>query len=368
MLNSLSVEAKKVMPAEYASTPYDTLDCQDMTLGQTGLKPDLAFYPRGELVEAISDVHFVLEAKQARSSGETYRKHLGQMAHYALELKKSQPLRSFVPVLFLQGCDLDILVFTHAGLYRAPIGPVLCHNDNDKVPWSARMARSLQHLWFLLTLPLDKFGLLNRLPLGCYVEIAATTTSIQIIVDSESSSEAIEIVKRIPRDIPIVGRCTYIFEAKYKGKAAIFKMTWIRADRLAEGAVYDVLGERAIPGVPKVYQSGILVKDLNGYRLEFVLMEHCGTPILGHFAAISSNYSLASTIGERLTGFVKQVASTLVEAHAAGVLHRDISAGNIAIRGGQAFVIDWGCAKIVREPAESLKKSITERWSVDWED
>ncbi|KAJ1996788.1 hypothetical protein H4R26_006063, partial [Coemansia thaxteri] len=91
MLNSLSVEAKKVMPAEYAGTSYGFLDCQDVALGQTGLKPDIAFYPRGERPRAISDVHFVLEAKQAHSSGETYRKHLGQMAHYALELKESQP-------------------------------------------------------------------------------------------------------------------------------------------------------------------------------------------------------------------------------------------------------------------------------------
>ncbi|KAJ1997778.1 hypothetical protein GGI04_005277, partial [Coemansia thaxteri] len=189
MLNSLSVEAKKVMPAEYAGTSYGFLDCQDVALGQTGLKPDIAFYPRGERPRAISDVHFVLEAKQAHSSGETYRKHLGQMAHYALELKESQP----------------------------------------------------------------------------NIHIETNPTPTLTIASAPKSNEAIKIVKRIPRDIPIVGRCTYIFEAKYKGKAAIFKMMWIRTDRLAEGAVYDVLGERAIPGVPKVYQSGILVKDLNGY-------------------------------------------------------------------------------------------------------
>ncbi|KAJ2745378.1 hypothetical protein GGI20_002223 [Coemansia sp. BCRC 34301] len=146
----------------------------------------------------------------------------------------------------------------------------------------------------------------------------------------------------------------------------------MRTNRLSEGAVYEVLatkdggGNSLVLGIPEIYSSGILIMDVDGYRLEFLLMEDCGEPIVSYFCK------------PRQSNFVTQ---TLAEARHVSVLHRDISTRNIAIKGGRAYVIDWGYTKLLCPPSEpldtvtaknlngdsSFKKGFAERWGMDWD-
>ncbi|KAJ1944142.1 hypothetical protein GGF37_002332 [Kickxella alabastrina] len=50
---------------------------------------------------------------------------------------------------------------------------------------------------------------------------------------------------------------------------------------------------------------------------------------------------------ELVPGFVKQLTLCLAQANDTGVLHRDISAGNVCVKNDKVYVIDWGCAKVI---------------------
>ncbi|KAJ2717615.1 hypothetical protein GGI07_005956, partial [Coemansia sp. Benny D115] len=56
------------------------------------------------------------------------------------------------------------------------------------------------------------------------------------------------------------------------GREAVLKLAWSPVDRMPEGAVYDVLRHNGVQGVPEIYTRGLLVKDLEGYRLEIIVM------------------------------------------------------------------------------------------------
>ncbi|KAJ2894401.1 hypothetical protein IWW38_002591, partial [Coemansia aciculifera] len=122
------------------------------------LQPGAAFTMNVDDDPSLRNVHIIVEAVN-ESGAEKYLEHLGLLADYALALWKCQPTRTFVPVLFLHAHDLDLLVFTRRGYYVAPVGPVLFERD-DIYDMSGDISESLRHLWFLLTLPANKFGFL----------------------------------------------------------------------------------------------------------------------------------------------------------------------------------------------------------------
>ncbi|KAJ2887782.1 hypothetical protein FB639_001085, partial [Coemansia asiatica] len=57
----------------------------------------------------------------------------------------------------------------------------------------------------------------------------------------------------------------------------------------------------------------------------------------------------------------------LVSARSIGILHRDISSGNIAVRDGIATVIDWGYAKIIDYSIYGASE-IAAHWNFDPKD
>ncbi|KAJ2743170.1 hypothetical protein GGI20_003953 [Coemansia sp. BCRC 34301] len=281
------------------------------------------------------------------SKPDAYRSYAPQMADYVMALREFQPTRTFVSMLFLNGCYLELLIFVHSGYYRAHIGQVL-HEDNDEdvvESVSPIIANSLQRLWFLLTLPVDKFGFLFG------------STKTNIIVR-----------KPISRPVRITGRCTYLFNAEYNRKEAILKFSWMPTNRLPEGAVYEAFVRGGVSNMPQIYASGILIRGLFSYRLEFLVMEHCGTPIVEYIQSKPRDYTRYPQVTAEAALYVEQVARTLTEALENGILHRDISAGNIAIKDGKAYVIDWGFAKLLQRPGDNeYATDIATRWSFNWD-
>ncbi|KAJ2909259.1 hypothetical protein GGI21_002061, partial [Coemansia aciculifera] len=97
---------------------------------------------------------------------------------------------------------------------------------------------------------------------------------------------------------------------------------------------------------------GVLVRDIDGYRLEFILMSRCGVPMVNFIQNSLKGLVFDPSVADDAASIVRQVVSTLTEALDTKVLHRDISAGNISVKGSKAYVIDWGYAKFVDLPVD----------------
>ncbi|KAJ2879013.1 hypothetical protein H4R27_005540 [Coemansia aciculifera] len=312
---------KSKLPKQYCRLGYKIVDKQAALVYESTLKPDLVFAFDTQYGITFEDIFLVLEAKK-ESGEDVYLTHVGQLADYALALHECQPTRTYVPVLFLNGPMVE------------DAGPAL---DDDQ-----------------------------------------DSSDEQESSDDEESN-IVDVGDLLNCTVQITGRCTYLYEAMYKGKRAVLKFLSTWTNRLPEGAVYEVLnnykvlradgGEKGVPNLPQIFLSGNLVEDFDSFRLEFLVMEHCGTPIVEHIRGMreSKDDNVCSQAAAQAELYVKQVTSMLMMALAAGFLHWDISPGNIAIKDCKAFVIDWGYAKLLREPSDKqFAMKIAEHWSFNW--
>ncbi|KAJ2441291.1 hypothetical protein GGF42_007342, partial [Coemansia sp. RSA 2424] len=370
----LLLETLAKPPTDFQSpTGTDVLckfkDCQNAVLESSPLRPDIAFYRGTSVIRDFKEIHFVLEAKRHMSRSEAYSSYLGQLADYALELKTLQPMRQFVPILFLYGCHLDLVVFTHGGHYRADIGHVLFKDDNECELHFGEVSMSLRHLWFLLTLPADEFGhLVQDFRPFKRAHLNSTTQPASFTPMYMPGMSNLTDIRQIERRVHMTGRCTYLFNVKYRNVDAILKLSWIRTNRLPEGAVYKVLEAEHVPNIPEVFDSGILVESFCGYRLEYLVVQHCGVSIVDYIQSMRKEFMPDPVIAAKVEECVAHVVHTLTAALRARIIHRDISAGNITVKGGRVFVIDWGCAKFMVPPSVKLAAMISERWRFDCTD
>ncbi|KAJ2898385.1 hypothetical protein IWW38_001410, partial [Coemansia aciculifera] len=264
------------------------------------------------------------------------------------------------------------------------MGPVLFAADADVSLEAQDVGLTLHLLWFLLTRPAKKLGLLTSSThkFECLsVNASLGSTTLDVVGFSN-----IFVTDNIKQREPIVGRLARLYKVQYGKRVAVLKLAWTRTNRLPEGAVYEVLatkddkGNPLVSGIPTVYASGILAKNVDGYRLEFSLMEDCGESIVSYFRNLRKENALNNTVAPAVKRCVESVMQTLAEARHVSILHRDISAGNIAIKNGRAYVIDWGYAKLLYPPNERLttvttellkegnpgREEFIERWGLDW--
>ncbi|KAJ2073606.1 hypothetical protein GGH13_001886 [Coemansia sp. S155-1] len=358
---------------------YEILDGQHTSIDKSSststptpnskLRPDVVFLFSVQGETTFRDVFMFLEAKGQKAGPKAQREHLSQVADYALALWECQPTRTFVPVLFLDRCKLYLYVFTRAGYFKTYIGPVLYTDRCDIKITSTKIGLSLRCLWFLLTLPAGMFGFFNTpWSVPCRLQTDASTFPATVEETRDSDDTVVFVKELIKRPVQITGRCSYLFNAKYGDEEVVLKLAWTCTNQLPEGAIYRVLEARGVPNIPKIYKSGVIIKDFDGYRLEVLVMEHCGTPIVEHILRMPKGPLSISCVDRLVKDSIRGVLETLTEALAADILHRDISPGNIAIKDGAAYVIDWGCAKFLLPPADlDLRAEIAKHWSFNWD-
>ncbi|KAJ2120871.1 hypothetical protein IW147_004732 [Coemansia sp. RSA 720] len=210
----------------------------------------------------------------------------------------------------------------------------------------------LQDLWFLLKQPPNRFG--------HFADVSIDYNSLRFsggLQDSKvelaifGNALDVKLGDRIARDVPLIRRAAYLTKATYHDKPVVLKYSWTPVDRLPEGAVYRVLELHKVSCLPKIYSSGILVKNFFGYRLEYLLMDDCGESVESHFfrtpEALASPNQINS-VCVAIANVINRTVSCLVEAAKAGVLHRDISAGNITICNGQVRLTQPDAPEILK--------------------
>ena len=103
-----------------------------------------------------------------------------------------------------------------------------------------------------------------------------------------------------------------------------------------------VLARLEHPGIVPVHDVGTLPDGRVFYAMKFVE----GQRLDKHVEAVPS-------LPDRLRLFLR-ICDAVAFAHARGVLHRDLKPANIMVGPfGEVLVMDWGLAKILREPPES---------------
>ncbi|KAJ2542320.1 hypothetical protein GGF49_002961 [Coemansia sp. RSA 1853] len=307
----------------------------------------------------------VIEAKLASHTESLPNVVLGQLAEYARTVWTEQPTRTFVPVILLHGANMTLFVFARSGYYRVEMGTYLFTKVAGSPEDTLELLQFLQDLWFLLKQPPNRFG--------HFADVSVKYNSLRFsggLQDSRVELAGLDedldvkLGDRIARDVPLIRRTAYLIKATYCNKPAVLKYSWTPVDRLPEGAVYRVLELHEVSCLPKIHSSGILVKNFFGYRLEYLLMDDCGESVESHFFRTPGPLASLDQINSTcvaIADVINRTVSCLVEAAKAGVLHRDISTGNITICNGQVRVIDWGYAKLTQPDAPEIK-DIADEW------
>ncbi|KAJ1899632.1 hypothetical protein LPJ66_001989 [Kickxella alabastrina] len=320
-------------------------------------KPAIAFYHKYTTWD-IHSVHAILEAKVDPAFSGPPEDTRGQLADYGHVLNDQQATRTFAPVFYLHGHLLTLHAYYRDKLYVVELGE-LCF---DTGRWMSDGAEDIQtclmRFWFLLSLESDIFGHF------CNVSEESHSFFFSQEEDVESKGNSkIKVLYSVSKDVKgvkgvaalfrfeetiahysyMVGRHAHLLKGTYKTRAAVLKLSWTPVNRLPEGAAYAILNKRPVECIPEIFSKGLLISDLNGYRLEFVLMEDCGQSMAEYLKGKTDNQK-----DELAPRFVKQLTLCLAQANDTGVLHRDISAGNVCIKkNGKVYVIDWGCAKVI---------------------
>ncbi|KAJ1729041.1 hypothetical protein LPJ61_003713, partial [Coemansia biformis] len=245
-------------PTAVPRSPYGLEDHQSTPIPESELKADgVFFYERS--APDMAAVHMVMETKLAPAGSTINKDDLGQIADYVHAIWGAQPTRTFVPVLFAHGAELDLLVFTRDKWYRASLGPLSYRRQDPRERDAKAIRETMVRLWFILTLPPDRFG--------HFCDATKQPNGLLFTREEDSVMATVE-VSSSPR---------------YKGKKAVLKLAWVPVDRLPEGAVYEFLKSKNVGGIPEVFDSGILRKNFLGHRLEYLVLEHCGDPLDVYF-------------------------------------------------------------------------------------
>ncbi|KAJ2688496.1 hypothetical protein IWW39_002188 [Coemansia spiralis] len=318
-------------------------DERSMQAGGARVKPDGVFYYPAYFGNEFHSVHALLEARVEPSLEATSPDVLGKMAYLALRAWEAQPTRLFVPFLYLHGPNVSLVLFARGGYYCTTIGRLFHTSCDPSLDDIRDVGDTLRYLWFLMTLPADRFG--------HFVDVSIPGTGLTFsrvydtanpsVVMGRGDGSALDYLQRIPLPVSLLDFQSYLFKTQYHGQPAMLKLVWTPTYRLPEVSMYDWLLSNGCNAVPKVLESSIVASDVFGYRLEYIVMEDCGVPLLEYFRTVCGSSGDISKRDADAEDIFKQLASSLAVAESLGVAHCDISTENITVRDGTAFIIDW---------------------------
>ncbi|KAJ2510523.1 hypothetical protein H4217_007830 [Coemansia sp. RSA 1939] len=337
-------------------------------MGDVEIKPDGVLFYAHTPTSMVDMVHIIFEAKVSPGANNV-SEVLGQIGVYAETVWKAQFTRKFVPVFLLHGPNLTLYIFSRGYPAVIPLGSIFHTTDRTNEVNVGRLVRTLQNVCFLLLQPSDKFGHIVDVSKNkaTYLSFGGTRRNATVAVAASNTPRVVKINNTICQQTDVYRRVGYICDIKFEDKKAVLKLSWTPVSRLPEGAVYDVLRLNGVEGIPEIYSSGIICADFLGNRLEYIIMEHCGDSLTTYFEGKHKKDAWLPVENSRnLTNIVRDVSACLIQANTAGVLHRDVSMGNITVRGDKVFVIDWGYARFIdRSISDDVRSHINDTWGID---
>ncbi|KAJ1724400.1 hypothetical protein LPJ53_001356, partial [Coemansia erecta] len=252
----------------------------------THAKPDYVLYYEGYERRDFRSAHIIIEAKLAQFDDDLPVEVLGQMAYYAKCVWETQFTRTFVPVVLLHGTKADLCLFARSGYSRVPLGQFIKDAKQLISSIERTIASTIRKLWFFLIQPSERFGhFVNVSSKPRYLRFNGDKCHATIEQGDRDRNSSIRVTGKIDRKMEVSRRAAYLLKVRYQGKDAVLKLSWIPVNRQPEGVLYDLLsgGSHKVDCIPTVFNSGILVPNFLGYRLEFILMEYCGKPLIDDY-------------------------------------------------------------------------------------
>ncbi|KAJ2459641.1 hypothetical protein GGF42_001340 [Coemansia sp. RSA 2424] len=366
---------------------YNLVDHQSKTIaGSSNHKADLVYYYPGRK-KNISSVHIILEAKRDELGADISTETLKQIADYQCSVWAVQPTRVFVPVFLLCGTELTLVIFTRGHWYRVYIG-CICHTNNYVSAGLVEpVRRTMLSLHFLLCLSPEQFGhfcgifvagnQLSFVHLPANAVDATVTVSTIPDVGTATVSTAprvytVKLERHMERAVHPRHRLAHVYDIKYNGRAAILKLSWTPISATPESAIYELLGKAGVTAIPVVHTCGLLARDRFGYRLEYLVLEHCGEPVDRYVEPRLNDRPAADPTLNRVKNIVRSVVRCLAQARVkGGILHRDISLGNVMVGANDTVkVIDWGYGKVLNVAGLSSntldhRKAVADKWGYE---
>ncbi|KAJ1888683.1 hypothetical protein LPJ66_008445 [Kickxella alabastrina] len=332
-------------------------------------KPANVFTYSGHAANQLDAVHLYVEASLEFYENRDFPADIiGRLGERIMITWDVQPLRQFVPVAFVHGMVVDILLFTRNGYICIPCGTIFgSAYEEISSDWSQRLG--LLNFWYIMMQPAHKFGhIVNMASQPRYLEFSiGTMQAAKVTAISERTTSAVDISRGVQSTIGMRPRGPYTIKVLFgtKKKPATLKLCWTPVDSVPEGVFYDILVESGVPGIPEVLGSGVLVSNFLGYRFEFLVLKDIGESIGARFQSLANQ----SYDYDRLCGLMRdeivQVLRCLVKAKEAGVLHRNLTPDNISKRNTTAFVSDWGCAKLGPNVCPRVKARVSRKWGLN---
>ncbi|KAJ1764673.1 hypothetical protein LPJ69_001698, partial [Coemansia sp. RSA 1752] len=275
-------------------------DNQSKPVAGSTHKVDYTIHFNHMLKTTFDTIHILVEAK-SESSSTISDANFGQISDYAHSLWSCQPTRLFVPSGHF--CDVTRRIW---GEYE------FVHRRDS----------------------VDQYK-------------DSVLVDVNISKDPTDSSINIHSSNRIERTINPRGPIAHMFRTEKNGRNFILKLAWTPVKQLPESAVYDALKAANIPNIPLIIDSGIIIENSFGYRVEYLLIEDCGVPLVEYLQTqmllgISKQSDIAASA-------MFQAVECIYSAWNAGILHRDITADSVVVKGDQVRIIDWGYTKLVKD-------------------
>ncbi|KAJ1851226.1 hypothetical protein LPJ76_006187, partial [Coemansia sp. RSA 638] len=367
-ISGLSSDERKAWPDnlyDYLSNSYDHISGQEHYITH-------AVRYMKHITRHMSCVHIPIVVRPATIDDEIPDSVFGEMADYAHALWSCQSTRLFVPVLLIHGVELSLVVFTRDEWRRVDFGSLAYTDNQPNANAFDLLSDTICTLLYFLSLPPQKFGHfcdVSRRIWGNYEFVHRrdladhdqdpVLVDVNINDDSTNSSINIYSSNQIERSVNLCGRFAHVFRVEKNDRDFILKLAWTPLKQLPEPAVYDALKAANIPNIPSIIDSGIIIENSFGYRVEYLLIEDCGIS-LTKYLLTQSHWDM-KWMSDNAARPMSQIVECIYSAWNAGILHRDISAGNILVKGGQVRIIDWGSATLLENSSVDID-AIETKW------
>ncbi|KAJ2538863.1 hypothetical protein GGF49_005625 [Coemansia sp. RSA 1853] len=350
---------------DHLSNPYDQISGQEHNIIH------VVRYMK-HITGDLSSVHIPIVVRPADLVDTVPDSVFGEMADYAQALWSCQPTRLFVPVLLIHGVQLSLVVFTRRGWHNVDLGPFAYTNNQPGFYDVDLLSDTICLLLYFLSLLPKKFGhfcdvscciwgnyeFVHRRDSGDHDQ-DPVLVDVNINDDSTNSSINIYSSNQIERTVNLRGRFAHVFRVEKNRCDFILKLSWTPADQLPESAVYDALKASNIPNTPSIIDSGIIIEDSFGYRVEYLLIEDYGVPLTKYL--LTKSHWVMNRMSDNAAKPMSQIVECIYSAWNAGILHRDISADSVVVKGGQVRIIDWGSATLLENSSVNID-AIETKW------